>query len=66
MHAPDLGLSGALFGPERCLSGPADVDRCWQSFLRRLDLEHTFRPFKQVMGWTAPKIRSPASADGWT
>jgi hypothetical protein len=48
MHAPDLGLNGALFGPERCLSGPADVDRCWQSFLRRFDLEHTFRPFKQV------------------
>ena len=25
--------------------------------MRRLDLEHTFRLFKQVLGWTAPKIR---------
>lgn len=31
-----------------------------------VDLEHTFRLFKQVMGWTAPKIRDPAAADRWT
>ena len=43
-----------------------EVDRCWQAFLRRFDLEHTFRLFKQVLGWTAPKIRSPAAADRWT
>jgi DDE superfamily endonuclease len=47
-------------------AAPADVDRCWQSFLRRFDLEHTFRLFKQVLGWTAPKIRDPAVADRWT
>jgi len=47
-------------------AAPADVDRCWQSFLRRFDLEHTFRLFKQVLGWTAPKIRGPAAADRWT
>jgi len=29
-------------------------------------LEHTFRMFKQVLGWTAPKIRDPAAADRWT
>jgi hypothetical protein len=29
-------------------------------------LEHTFRLFKQVLGWTAPKIRDPAAADRWT
>jgi DDE superfamily endonuclease len=45
---------------------PADVDRCWQSFLRRFDLEHTFRFFKQVLGWTRPKLRDPAAADRWT
>jgi hypothetical protein len=45
---------------------PGDVDRCWQAFLRRFDLEHTFRLFKQVLGWTAPKIRNPAAADQWT
>jgi hypothetical protein len=44
----------------------ADVDRCWQTFLRRFDLEHTFRLFKQTLGWTAPKIRDPAAGDRWT
>jgi hypothetical protein len=43
-----------------------DIDRGWQSFLRRFDLEHTFRLFKQILGWTAPKIRSPRAADRWT
>jgi DDE superfamily endonuclease len=45
---------------------PADVDRLWQAFLRRFDLEHTFRMFKQVLGWTAPKLRDPQAADRWT
>jgi hypothetical protein len=45
---------------------PAGVDRLWQAFLRRFDLEHTFRLFKQVLGWTTPKIRDPAAADRWT
>jgi hypothetical protein len=45
---------------------PAEVDRLWQAFLRRFDLEHTFRLFKQVLGWTAPKIRDPQAADRWT
>ncbi|WP_308283523.1 NF041680 family putative transposase, partial [Pseudonocardia nigra] len=44
----------------------ADVDRWWRSFLRRFDLEHTFRLFKQTLGWTAPKIRTPAAGDRWT
>ena len=45
---------------------PDEADRLWQAFLRRFDLEHTFRLFKQVLGWTAPKIRDPAAADRWT
>ena len=45
---------------------PADVDRLWQAFLRRFDIEHTFRLFKQTLGWTAPKTRDPAAADRWT
>ena len=45
---------------------PADVDRMWQAFLRRFDLEHTFRLSKQVLGWTAPKLRDPQAADRWT
>lgn len=36
-------------------AAPADVDRWWQSFLRRFDLEHTFRLMKQTLGWTAPE-----------
>jgi hypothetical protein len=49
-------------------TGPqaAGVDRCWQAFLRRFDLEHTFRFWKQVLGWTTPKIRDPGAADQWT
>ncbi|MFE9223023.1 transposase, partial [Streptomyces lavendulae] len=31
---------------------PTDVDRWWQAFLRRFDLEHTFRLMKQTLGWT--------------
>jgi hypothetical protein len=44
----------------------AAVHRLWQAFLRRFDLEHTFRLFKQVLGWTAPKIRDHRAADRWT
>src|SRR6266487_846353 len=47
-------------------AAPCEVDRLWQAFLRRFDLEHTFRLFKQILGWTAPKIRDPAAADRWT
>ncbi len=43
-----------------------DVDRLWRSYLRRFDLEHTFRLFKQTMGWTRPKTRTPEAADRWT
>ncbi len=42
------------------------VDRLWQAFLRRFDIEHTFRLFKQTLGWTCPKIRTPEAADRWT
>ncbi|MGW6878614.1 NF041680 family putative transposase [Streptomyces xanthophaeus] len=47
-------------------AGPADVDRLWQAYLRRFDIEHTFRLFKQTLGWTCPKIRTPQAADRWT
>lgn len=45
---------------------PVDVDRWWQAFLRRFDIEHTFRLFKQTLGWTRPKIRTPQAADRWS
>jgi DDE superfamily endonuclease len=44
----------------------AQVDRLWQMFLRRFDLEHTFRFLKQTLGWTTPRLRSPEAADRWT
>ena len=47
-------------------AGPAEADLCWQAFLRRFDLEHTFRFLKQALGWTCPKLRDPAAADRWT
>ncbi len=50
----------------RTRASAADVDRCWQAFLRRFDLEHTFRLFKQILGWTVPAIRDPRAADRWT
>ncbi|MFF3277550.1 NF041680 family putative transposase [Streptomyces chrestomyceticus] len=43
-----------------------EVDLHWQAFLRRFDLEHTFRMIKQTLGWTRPKLRTPAAADRWT
>lgn len=44
----------------------AEVDLAWQAFLRRFDIEHTFRMIKQVLGWTTPKLRDPEAADRWT
>ena len=42
----------------------ADAVNCtWQAFLRRIDIEHMFRFFKQVLGWTRPKLQDPAAAD---
>jgi len=43
-----------------------DVDHCWHMYLRRFDIEHTFRLFKQTLGWTRPRLRSPEAADRWT
>jgi hypothetical protein len=42
------------------------VDRLWQMFLRRFDPKHTVRFFKQTLGWTKPRIRTPAAADRWS
>jgi hypothetical protein len=42
-----------------------DLDHAWRGYLRRFDLEHTFRFFKQTLGLTRPRIRTPAQADRW-
>ncbi|MFI2077688.1 NF041680 family putative transposase [Streptomyces triculaminicus] len=47
-------------------ASPADVDFIWSCYLRRFDLEHTFRLFKQSLGWTRPRLRDPQAADRWT
>jgi hypothetical protein len=38
----------------------------WQAYLRRFDLEHTFRFLKTQLGWDKPLLRDPAAADRWT
>jgi hypothetical protein len=43
-----------------------DVDRLWRMFLRRFDIEHTFRFLKQTLGWTRPRVRTADQADRWT
>jgi DDE superfamily endonuclease len=48
------------------IADAAALDRAWQAFLRRFDIEHTFRFLKQQLGWTRPKLRDPAAADRWT
>jgi hypothetical protein len=48
------------------LSDTADLNRLWRAFLRRFDLEHTFRFLKQTLGWTRPRIRTPDQGDRWT
>jgi hypothetical protein len=47
-------------------AGDLDVLRLFHIFLRRFDLEHTFRFLKQTLGWTRPRLRHPDQADRWT
>jgi hypothetical protein len=50
-------------GPEGTMP---DLDLIWRAYVRRFDLEHTFRFLKQSMGWTTPRVRHPEQADRWT
>jgi hypothetical protein len=45
---------------------PVDLDTCWRAYLRRFDIEHTFRFVKNTLGWTTPSVRTPEQADRWT
>jgi hypothetical protein len=38
------------------------VNRLWQMFLGRFDLEHFPVP-QQALGWTTPRVRAVESAD---
>ena len=46
--------------------GDADLDLCWRAYLRRFDIEHTYRFAKGTLGWTTPAVRTPEQADRWT
>ena len=48
--------------------GPGDPNRdlLWRAYVRRFDLEHTFRFVKQALNWTVPRVRHPEQADRWT
>jgi hypothetical protein len=45
---------------------PENIDHWWSMYLRRFDLEHTFRFLKHTLGWTRPILRDPTAADRWT
>jgi hypothetical protein len=49
-------------------SGPGvpDLDTCWHAYLRRFDIEHTYRFAKSTLGWTTPALCTPEQADRWT
>jgi hypothetical protein len=47
-------------------SDEPDLDRCWRAYLRRFDIEHTFRFAKNTLGWTTPSLCTPEQADRWT
>lgn len=49
-------------------SGPGqpNLDLCWRAYLRRFDIEHTYRFAKSTLGWTTPAVRTPEQADRWT
>ena len=49
-------------------AGPdtVDIDLAWRAYLRRFDIEHTYRFVKNTLGWTAPALRTPEQADRWT
>jgi DDE superfamily endonuclease len=50
-------------GPE---GAAPDLGLLWRAYVRRFDLEHTFRFLKQAFGWDALRVRHPEQADRWT
>src|SRR5205085_7474311 len=48
--------------------GPGQSNRAvlWRAYVRRFDLEHTYRFCKQTLNWTTPRVRTPEQADRWT
>lgn len=46
--------------------GRPDLELCFRAYLRRFDIEHTYRFVKNTMGWTAPSLCQPEQADRWS
>ncbi len=46
--------------------GAPDLALLWRAYVRRFDVEHTFRFVKQSLNWTTPRVRLPEQADRWT
>ena len=47
-------------------AGPCDLDVCWRAYLRRFDIEHSFRFAKNTLGLTTPSPPNPEQTDTWT
>jgi Transposase DDE domain len=45
---------------------PDSIPNLDRAYVRRFDLEHTFRFLKQTLNWTLPRVRHPEQADRWT
>lgn len=48
--------------------GPHNPDLAfvWRAYVRRFDLEHTFRFMKTTLNWQTPRLRHPQQADVWS
>jgi hypothetical protein len=55
-----------LWESKQVPDGGREMDHWWSMYLRRFDIEHTFRFLKQDLGWTRPHLREPGAADRWT
>ena len=52
--------------PRARWTGQPDLALLWRAYVRRFDLEHTYRFCKQTLNWTTPRVRTPQQADRWT
>ena len=43
-----------------------DLERVWQAYRARFQLEHFFKFAKYQLNWMTPRVRQPEQADRWT
>lgn len=46
--------------------GKLDLAFLWRAYVRRFDLEHSFRFLKTTLNWQTPRLRHPEQADLWS